>query len=199
MEKNFLTAIEERRSIYSIRNNPVVSDDKLEALIKRIVKTMPSAMNSQSARVILLLGNQHDRLWTITMEKLRERVPAERFSATEEKIKGFAAGHGTILFFEEMEITHGLEEKYPAYKHNFPLWGQQANGMLQFAIWTAIEQEGYGASLQHYNEVIEDDVRKEWDIRPSWKLSAQMPFGEPVVKPGEKQFEPIEKRVMIYK
>ena len=98
-----------------------------------------------------------------------------------------------------MDIIHGLQEKYPTYKDNFPLWAQQANGMLQFAVWTALELQGYGASLQHYSEIIDDKVMGEWGIKSSWKLIAQMPFGKPIEGPKEKTFEPIENRVKIYK
>lgn len=197
--EDFIQAIEGRRSIYTICSNPVIEDEKLEEVIKKIVKTMPTAMNSQSSRVALLLGEQHNKFWEITMEQLRKRVPAERFGPTEDKINGFAAGRGTVLYFDEMEIIHELQEKYPLYKDNFPLWGQQANGMLQFAIWTGLKLEGYGASLQHYGEVVNEQVMEEWGIKPSWKLIAQMPFGEPTGQPKEKTFEPIEKRVKIFK
>ena len=196
---NYIKAIEERRSIYTIGKNPVIDDDQLIELIKKVVKTLPTAMNCQSSRVVLLLGEQHDKFWKITMEELRKMVPAERFGPTQDKIAGFTAGYGTVLYFDEMEIIHELQDKYPKYKDNFPLWGQQANGMLQFALWTAMELEGYGASLQHYNEVIEDLVMKEWEIKPSWKMIAQMPFGEPTGQPKEKTYEPIEKRVKIFK
>jgi len=71
--------------------------------------------------------------------------------------------------------------------------------MLQFAIWTALEIEGFGATLQHYNPLIDEKVRKEWDVPENWKLTAQMPFGKPVVLAGEKEFQPLENRVKIYK
>lgn len=60
--------------------------------------------------------------------------------------------------------------------------------MHQFVIWTALEIEGFGASLQHYDELIETDVKKEWSVPENWKLIAQMPFGKPTEKPGEKEF-----------
>lgn len=199
MSKDFFEAIEARRSYYDISNEALISEEQLEHLVKRTVRTMPSPMNSQSARVLLLLNEQHDTFWRITMEALRKRVPVERFAATEKKINGFAAGQGTLLYFDETQILKELQEKYPTYKDNFPVWGQHANAMLQFALWTALEAEGYGASLQHYTEVVEDQVREEWDISPSWKLIAQMPFGKPLSHPGEKHFEPIEKRVIVHK
>lgn len=33
----------------------------------------------------------------------------------------------------------------------------------------------------------------------NWKLTAQMPFGKPVVTAGEKEYQPLENRVKIYK
>jgi predicted oxidoreductase (fatty acid repression mutant protein) len=69
--------------------------------------------------------------------------------------------------------------------------------MLQYIVWAGLESEGFGASLQHYAPVVEDDVRKKWDIPAEWSLIAQMPFGVPVAGPGEKEFLPLEDRVWI--
>jgi predicted oxidoreductase (fatty acid repression mutant protein) len=70
--------------------------------------------------------------------------------------------------------------------------------MHQFVIWTALEEEGLGVSLQHYNEVIEADVKKEWNIPDNWKLIAQMPFGKPTSSPDEKQYQPLDGRVKVF-
>jgi predicted oxidoreductase (fatty acid repression mutant protein) len=70
--------------------------------------------------------------------------------------------------------------------------------MHQFVIWTALENEGFGASLQHYNEIIEASVKQEWSIPENWKLIAQMPFGKPTAKPDEKQFQPLEEGVKVF-
>lgn len=163
------------------------------------MKYTPSAFNSQSARVVLLLGKEHDKLWDITKEALRKVVPAENFAPTEEKINSFKSGYGTILYFEETSIIESLQQQFALYKDNFPVWAQQSNGMLQFAIWTALEMEGLGASLQHYNELIEDEIKKEWGIASSWKLIGQMPFGKPTAPAGEKQFQTLADRVKVFK
>jgi len=199
MSKDFLTAIKDRRSIYGISKESPISDDRIKEIIDHAVKYTPSAFNSQSARVVLLLGSQHDKLWDITKEALRKVVPAENFAPTEEKINSFKSGYGTILYFEESSIIESLQQQFALYKDNFPVWAQQSNGMLQFAIWTALEMEGLGASLQHYNELIEDEIKKEWGIASSWKLIGQMPFGKPTAPAGEKQFQPIEDRVKVFK
>jgi predicted oxidoreductase (fatty acid repression mutant protein) len=149
--------------------------------------------------VVLLLGNHHDRLWDIVKDALRKLVPADKFGSTEEKINSFKAGYATVLFFEDMSVVEELQKQFTLYKDNFPVWSLQSSGMHQFVIWTALEEEGLGASLQHYNEVIEADVKKEWNIPDSWKLLAQMPFGKPTAAPGEKEFLPLEDRVKVFK
>lgn len=199
MTKDFYTAVKERRSIYGISKEATIADERLQEIIQDAVKHAPSAFNSQSARCVILLKEQHDRLWDITMEALRARVAPEKFAPTEQKINSFKAGYGTVLFFDDVSIVEGLQSKFPTYKENFPVWAQQANGMLQYIIWTALELEGLGASLQHYNPLIDEEVKQQWGVPKSWKLIAQMPFGKPTAGPGEKQFLPIEDRVKIYK
>lgn len=199
MNKNFLAAVEERRTFYDIGKAKILSDEGLQKLVETAVLHSPTAFNSQLTRAVLLLESAHDRFWDITKEALRKIVPAEKFAPTEEKINSFAAGGGTVLFFEETDITKKLQSDFPIYKDNFPVWAEQANGMLQFVIWTALEAEGYGASLQHYNELVAQTVKDEWGLPSSWRLIAQMPFGNPVSKPSAKDFSPIESRVRVYK
>jgi len=69
--------------------------------------------------------------------------------------------------------------------------------MLQYIVWTSLEVEGLGVSLQHYNPLIDEDVKKEWDVPENWKLVAQMPFGNVVSKPDEKSFQPLNERVRV--
>ena len=57
MAKDFYSAIEDRRSIYAISKEQVVSDEKIQEVIYHAVKHTPSAFNSQSARVVVLLEN----------------------------------------------------------------------------------------------------------------------------------------------
>lgn len=199
MNKDFNSSIQERRSIYAITKESPVSDDRIQEIIEFAVKYTPSAFNSQSARVVVLLGENQNKLWDITKETLRNIVPAESFSSTEDKINSFRNGYGTVLFFEDQSVIEGLQKQFALYKDNFPVWSQQSSGMLQLVIWTSLENEGLGASLQHYNPLIDDEVKKEWNIPENWKLIGQMPFGKPSAQPGEKQFQPLEDRVKVIK
>ena len=195
----FLSAIEQRRSLYEISNEKVVSEERVQEIVEFAVKHTPSAFNSQSARVVVLFGEQSNKFWNITTETLRKVVPAENFASTQEKMDMFNAGYGTILFFEDQSIIEDLQSKFDLYADKFPVWSNESSGMLQLVVWTALEAEGLGATLQHYNPLIDDEVKATWDIPENWKLAAQMPFGKPVASAGEKQFNPLEERVKVYK
>lgn len=199
MSKDFYSAVQDRRSIYGISKEAVVPDERIVELVKHAVRYAPSAMNSQSGRAVLLFGEHHNKLWDITKEILRKRVPVGKFAQTEAKMDSFRSGYGTILFFEDQSIVEGLQAKYPSYKDNFPLWSLQSSGMLQYIVWTSLEAEGFGASLQHYNPLIDEEVRKEWNIPGNWKLLSQMVFGKPTAPAGEKEIKPLEERIKVFK
>jgi len=199
MEKNFSEAIQNRRSYYAIGKEKVLSDEEIIRLIEDAVKYAPTAFNSQSARAVVLLGAEHEKLWNETMEILRAIVPAKSFAPTEEKINSFRSGYGTVLYFEDQSVVSGLQKQFPLYKDNFPVWSLESSGMLQFIVWTALESKGYGASLQHYNPLIDEKVAANWNIPKEWKLLGQMPFGKPTASPDEKTFLPLDERVKVYK
>jgi len=199
MTKDFYAAIRERRSIYGISKETTVSDERIEEVIKEAVLHTPSAFNSQNTRIIVLFGEHHNKLWDITKEALRNIVPENKFAVTEEKINSFRSGYGTVLFFEDISIVQSLQKRFPSYKDNFPSWSLQSLGMHQHVVWTSLEIEGLGASLQHYNELIESDVKREWKAPADWKLISQMPFGKPTTPAGEKEFMSLEERVKVFK
>ena len=145
----------------------------------------------------VLLGDNHQKLWDITFEELGKFLPNEDAkAATKAKLDGFAAAYGTILFFEDHNVVKGLQEQFPSYADNFPLWSEQSTGIVSFAVWNALAEAGVGANIQHYNPVINERVAKEWNIPANLVLRAQMPFGEIVGEPA-----PIERtsRVRIVK
>ncbi|MBP2655198.1 MAG: putative oxidoreductase related to nitroreductase [Firmicutes bacterium] len=200
MGKSFLDAVKARRTNYAISNEPVITDERIQEIVSEAVKHTPSAFNSQSARVVVLLGEQHSRLWDIVKAELKKIVPDKSFQTTEDKINGaFRSGYGSILYFEDMAVIEGLQAQFPLYKDAFPMFSNHSAGMLQFVIWTALADEGLGVSLQHYNPVIDNAVKAEWNIPDSWKLLAQMPFGKPTAPAGEKEFQPLEQRMKVYK
>lgn len=195
---SYLDAIFHRRSIYALDANLDVSKERIVEIVEKAVEGTPSAFNSQSARVLVLTGDHHTALWNIVMEALRAIVPAEGFAATEEKVNSFAAAAGTLLYFDDMSIVEGLQDQFPLYADNFPVWASQANAMVQSNVWNALELEGVGASLQHYNPLIDHAVKQKWNVPASWKLVAEMPYGHQTAEAGPKESMDVKQRVIVY-
>lgn len=198
MSKDFYSVLKERRSYYGINKDVQVSDERIKEIVEFAVKYTPSAFNSQTARLVILTGKSHNELWNITTDTLRKVMGDRDFTGTQQKMDSFKSGYGTVLFFEDEAGVKSLQKQFPSYADNFPIWSNQASGMHQLVIWAALESEGLGASLQHYNPLIDEEVKKEWNIPSNWKLIAQMPFGNSTLQPGEKEFQPIENRVKFY-
>lgn len=193
------TIAEKRRSIYALNDNLPISNDGVLNIVEHAILHTPSSFNSQSTRIVVLLGDEHKKLWDMTEELLRKIVnDDEKFTSTAEKMAGFKAGAGTIMFFEDQAVVKGLQEQFAAYADNFPVWAEHTNAMHQYVIWTALAAVDVGANLQHYNGVIDEAVASTWHIDKDWKLVAQMVFGGIVAPAGEKSFEPVEKRVKVF-
>lgn len=189
---------ETRRSIYALNKNLPVPAKDVVALVEHAVKHTPSSFNSQSTRVIVLLGAEHEKLWKIAEDALAAIVPADKFQPTKDKLASFAAGAGTVLFFEDQKVVKGLQEQFALYADNFPIWSEHTSAMHQYAIWNALAAVGAGASLQHYNPVIDKGVAAAWNVPADWTLRAQLVFGGIAAPAGEKSFAPLADRVKVY-
>ncbi|WFF39211.1 nitroreductase family protein [Moraxella nasibovis] len=196
--KTLQQAAELRRSIYALNKELPISAKEVDEIVKHAVLHTPSSFNSQSSRLVVLHGAEHDKLWELTREALRAIVPAENFEPTNDKINMFKAAAGTVLLFEDMSVVEGLQAQFPSYADNFPVWADHANAMIQYALWTTLATVQVGANLQHYNPVIDEAVAKTWNIPASWKLRAQLVFGGIEAPAGEKTFAPIEERFTSY-
>lgn len=200
MERTLKEALKHRRSYYALSDQSPVADAEIEEMIKFVLTYMPSAFNSQSSRLVLLLNEHHKRFWEIVKETLQRMISEPAYEATEAKIdKSFLSGYGTVLFFEDRSVVEHLQQAYPLYRDKFPEWSEQTSGMHQLIVWTLLEDAGFGASLQHYNPLVDAAVAAEWKLPESWRLVAEMPFGTPVLIPEEREVKPLEERMRFFK
>ena len=197
--KIFQEAVKSRRSIYKLGRNIPVLQSEIIAAVERMTKDTPSPFHMQSARVVVTMLDHHENVWNITKSELKSRLSPAQFAETEKKIDGFEAAYGTILFFESSNMIKAMQDQFPEYKHNFPGWAMQANGMLQFAVWTALEDLGLGANLQHYNPLIDEPIKQIFDLPESWDLVAQLVFGEKLEEPEPLEKVPTGTRVKIFR
>ena len=200
MSRTFIEAISHRRSNYHLENISPVATSHILNTIDTILSVAPSPFNVQSARIVVLFDEQHIALWDIVERELESRIPKDIFSKTRQKLhKSFRSGYGTILFYEDEFSLNKLRIDTPDYAEHITQWAEHSAGMLQFAIWTALEDMGFGASLQHYNPLIDKAVSERWLIEKGWRLIAQMPFGLPKDNPAPHiQKIPIHQRRLVF-
>lgn len=191
-------AFNERRTIYALGDALPVDPRAIVNSAERVLLHTPSAFNSQSSRIIVLFGDAHHKVWDIAEAKLRQEVGDGDFSSSKQKMDSFRAAAGTVLFFEDNNVVKSLQDKFAMYADRFPVWAQQTSAMHQYALWTELHTLEVGASLQHYNPLIDDDVAAAFDVPDNWELIAQMPFGNIIEPADKKTYEPLNKRMKVF-
>ena len=195
---NKLTA--QRRSIYALGDQLTNSPEEIYDLIITAIKNSPTAFNSQTVRAVVLFGKSSDKVWDIVEVALKEVVKdPQAFAKTQQKIASFRAGFGTVLFLTETDTVHELEKQFPAYADNFADWAEQGIGGAQQAVWTALAEQQIGASLQHYNPLIDDAIHQAFNLPDSWQLRAEVPFGSIEAPAGNKDFRDDSEKFKLIK
>ena len=170
---NFTDLQTKRRSIYALGKDVELSNQELIDTIQEAVLNTPTAFNSQTSRVVILLDEESDVFWNeIAYSELEKVTPAEAFEGTKERLKGFAQAKGTILFYEDQDVVKGLQEQFPLY-----------------ATWLALAEKNIGMNVQHYNPLVDAQLADKYDIPANWKLRAQAPFGQIVAPAGDKDIQ----------
>ena len=94
--KSLPDAISSRRSYYQMTTESTISDARIKELIAHTIKHVPSAFNSQTTRMVVVLKEKHQELWDAIMEVYKVQLPAEKFEHAKERMVGFRKAYGTV-------------------------------------------------------------------------------------------------------
>lgn len=191
---NFIDMLGMRRSVYALNEYLPIPKDKVLEIIKNVVQSVPDAFNMKSQRVLVVFGDKNKEFWNGVYNAL-VKISGKDF--TRDRTDSFKAGYGTVLYFYDKKVVDEYKKNFSLYADNFDNWAMHANAMLQFALWTALSTEKIGASLQHYNPVIDEMVQQMFDVPDNWVLVAQMPFGGIKVAPEAKPKDNIDERIKV--
>jgi hypothetical protein len=108
----FIAAIKNRRNYYALNKDVPISDARIQEIVKEAILNVPSSFNSQSTRLVVLLGKEHDDFWDIVMEVLEGLTPKDRVETTRQKIAGFKGAYGSV---RTLSISH-FPFSSPEYK-----------------------------------------------------------------------------------
>lgn len=114
---HYLSAVAARRSFYQISSqSPPIDFNAIKNIVEEAVKYTPSPYNSQTGRAVLVSGEAHKATWSLIKTHILEWLPKGDAAAAKthsDRIDGFAAGYGTVLFFEDQDVIADLNSKAP--------------------------------------------------------------------------------------
>ncbi|KAF2221700.1 Nitroreductase-like protein [Elsinoe ampelina] len=175
---SFIDAVVHRRTIYQLTKTSPVPDSRILELVGLAAKHLPSSFDSQTSRLVVLLGAEHDKFWDFVWDAIKPHVAGtDKEAGSKGRIDGFRGAKGSILFFESDSAVQAIASQWKSYADKFPQWSEHTSAMHQYVLWTALEAEGLGANLQHYNPIVDDRVKTEWKLDGDWQLKAQLVFG----------------------
>lgn len=119
-----------RRSHYGLSPKSPISDEAIYDILTQAIKHVPTAFNSQTGRVVLVLGQKHTELWDAVFVGLKDTfdgdgkftedesrlISAEREERNKKRFEtSFKSGYGTIVFFEDQDRLKELSIKSPDF------------------------------------------------------------------------------------
>lgn len=104
-----------------------------------------------------------------------------------------------ILFFDDIPSIQAMQNAFPPYADKFPGWATDSNGAHQISTWAALEAEGLGANLQHYDPLVNAKIQSAWNLPTEWSLKAELVIGTPAAPAGEKTYKQIAgERLLVF-
>lgn len=94
--KDFLDATKSRRSVHQLANESTISDARIKELVTHTIKHVPSAFNSQTTRLVVVLKEKHEELWDAILEVYKVQLPADKFEHLKGRVEMFRNAYGTV-------------------------------------------------------------------------------------------------------
>lgn len=190
--------LENRRSHYALGANTDVTAEQVAEALKVAIPHIPTAFNSQSTRMVVVSGENNEKLWTLIKDVQSKVLDEGTFNFMSGIMDGAKGAVGTVLFFEDRDA---VESGIPANDERRYVYKNHASANAQLTTWLALAELGLGANLQHFNigyeQKFDAGIRELLDLPVSWELVAEMPFGSVEQPAGERESIPADERVIL--
>lgn len=98
----FFAAVEGRRTIYALSDSSPIPDARIVEIVQKAVRHVPSSYNVQSARVVVILKEEHKKLWDFADAGLKETVPEGVYGFLAPRVAAFKAAYGSVCYQQYM-------------------------------------------------------------------------------------------------
>lgn len=148
-------------------------------------------------RNLMKYNNQSSMYWVFDEEEETLFYNVHTYKVGNKTVTTIVSGIATILYFTDTNTVTQLQEQYPTYAHNFPLWAEQVQGSHQYAVWVGLTALGFGASLQHYTGMVDDQIKQHAGVPNHWQFVGHMPFGKIGTPATNKEKLPLTETLII--
>lgn len=106
-----LEVVKARRTYYGLKAESPISDDAIQRIVQDSVLHVPSSFNTQTSRVVLLLKEEHQKVWDIAISVMEGLVAAGHVTKdmfenqTKPKLDAFRAAYGTVRIICNDKLT----------------------------------------------------------------------------------------------
>lgn len=114
----FLSAAKSRRSIYTLSSESTIPDSRVEEIVKYAATWAPSSYNVQSARLVIMLGAKHRKLWEISAKHILRNMDGDFKAHMTRRFAGWTGSHGTVSKNEARPEKRDLLLTWPVSQGN---------------------------------------------------------------------------------
>lgn len=103
---SFLEATVIRRSTVDLKKESSIPDARIIEIVKHVILHNPSPFHVQSTRAVVLLHQDHDKLWDLIYEHTSKTAPPEVFNTRlSPNLKLFKQAYGTVRHRSMLYLT----------------------------------------------------------------------------------------------
>lgn len=110
MAQQYLQFIRQRRTYYSLCDASPVPDSKIIETVQDVLRNTPSSLNGRTSRIVVLLRDEHRKLWDMALDILSTLLPEEQWVIYEKKLKDRKAAHGTVSTIHGQICAHSSHD-----------------------------------------------------------------------------------------
>lgn len=191
--------LEKRRSTYMMSANTDVTEEAIVEALRKNVRQVPTAYNSQTTRYVVVFGDANKKLWEHIYDVQKDVLDSELWTQVGPVVNSYKDVKGTVIFFED----HNALENIPSPGNSRNIYKQNNAGNGQLVTWLTLAELGLGATLNHFNigfeQGFDSKIREFFNLPDTYEMTAQMPFGAIEQPAYPKDFMDSEEQVQVIK
>lgn len=171
-----LEQLKRRTNGVPLKSQKSLNEHELVQLIEASVASCHALSDFSNNKVLILLGDLHQRYWQLYQDERCREVAASQKEALYAQVESAQSGVATVLILQDEKALIDFKKNRPLDANDGRAWTEQHAGMLQYAIWSSVLDAGLCADIYHLplgsRALDQLGVKKTWILRAQIVLAA---------------------------